>query len=163
VNPKTRLIVAKPWVFIPARDLSPFHGATPGLYYRSDLCVAQAPCPDCGSKIGEPCKGKLRTYRVGSCRARKHAGQGDHLSRPVHLARVEVHFNDLDPWFGKSRGQHECVKICWPVRERTQEELEELHRAAVIREEAARIEHEKIMKEMDEQTKRYKKLMEQGD
>lgn len=125
MRPKTKLIVAKPWVFVPARELSSFSDVTPGLYYRTEECVAQVPCPACGSEIGEPCKGKLRTYKVQACRERKSAACEDWIPRSgVQLARVEVHFNDL----GDSRGpgkvvQHECVKVCWPVREKTIEEL----------------------------------------
>jgi len=124
MNPKTRLIVAKPWVFIPASALSPFTDATPGLYYRCDMSIAQAPCPKCGSEIGEPCRGKLRSYAVAACHDRKIAANGDRLPGPSNLARIEIHFNDLEPWYGPdSKGQHESIKICWPVVEKSVEEL----------------------------------------
>ena len=119
MTPKTKVIVAHPWVFIPARELSSFQATTPGLYFRTSICVVQADCPKCDSKIGEPCKGKLRAYQAQPHREREWEAAKDKLPRPGRLARVEIHFNDLDSCYGPgSTGQHESVKVCWPVKER---------------------------------------------
>lgn len=45
---------------------------TGGRYVRTDPCVAFAPCPQCGSTIGEPCKSHEQ-YRGSTHAVRRDA------------------------------------------------------------------------------------------